>query len=58
MARTVMHEVSHAYGLQHNTSSCSTQIPGIMASACSDSIYIKNWTPTEDTTMGSNRNWY
>jgi len=58
MARTVMHEVSHTYGLQHNTSSCSTQIPGIMASACPGSIYIKNWTPSEDTTMGSNRNWY
>lgn len=57
MARSVMHEVSHAYGLDHNTSSCSTQIPGIMApSTCVH--YIKNWRPTDDTTMNLRRTWY
>lgn len=57
IAGTVMHEISHAYGLQHNTSSCSTQIPGIMApSTCSN--YIKNWTPSDDSLMETNRNWY
>lgn len=60
MARTVMHEVSHAYGLQHNTSSCSTQIPGIMAITCGEnsSLYIKNWEPSNDALVETNRGWY
>lgn len=63
MARTVMHEMSHAYGFSHNTSTCSTQIPGIMAigpgpGTCSSSIYIKNWVPSDDTTLESRRSWY
>jgi hypothetical protein len=57
IARSVMHEVSHAYGLQH-TNSCTGQIPGIMAVGCSDSLYIKNWTPTDDSLVETNRNWY
>lgn len=57
IARTVMHEVSHAYGLPH-VSTCSSQIPGIMASFCTDSIYIKNWVPADDTTMQARRGWY
>jgi hypothetical protein len=56
IARTVMHEVSHAYGLPH--ASCFNAIPGIMASTCNDSIYIKNWVPADDTTMESRRGWY
>jgi hypothetical protein len=62
MARTVMHELTHGYGFSH-TGTCSNQIPGIMAtsstgSSCSSSIYIKNWTPADDSTMESRRAWY
>lgn len=57
IARTVMHEVTHAYGMDHVTS-CLNQIPGIMASSCGDSLYIKNWVPDDDTTMESHRSWY
>lgn len=59
MSRTVMHETSHAYGLTHTSGlTCGSQIPGIMASSCSNSIYIKNWTPTDDQTVESRRLWY
>ncbi|MEM0364527.1 MAG: hypothetical protein QXE95_01955 [Candidatus Nitrosocaldus sp.] len=58
MARLVMHEVSHAYGLEHIVQSCSNQIPNIMAPGCPSNIYIKNWTPSHDATMQSRRNWY
>lgn len=59
MARSVMHENTHAYGFSH-TLSCTNQIPGIMAtdafnSSCNSSIYIKNWTPADDTTMEARR---
>lgn len=59
MARSVMHEVSHAYGLQH-ISSCTNVIPGIMAVTCgeSSSLYIKNWEPSNDSLMETNRGWY
>lgn len=59
MARSVMHEVSHAYGLQH-ISSCTNVIPGIMAITCGESsgLYIKNWEPSNDALMETNRNWY
>jgi hypothetical protein len=62
IARSVMHETTHAYGFNH-TLSCDNQIPGIMATnsnngSCSSSIYIKNWTPTDDNTMEARRSWY
>jgi hypothetical protein len=62
MARTVMHEMTHAYGFSH-TLSCTNQIPGVMATnasnqSCSDSIYIKNWVPNDDTTLEGRRSWY
>jgi hypothetical protein len=59
MARSVMHEVSHAYGLQH-ISSCTNVIPGIMASVCGESsgLYIKNWEPSNDSLIETNRSWY
>jgi hypothetical protein len=62
MARTVMHELSHSYGFSH-TLSCTNQIPGIMATdsshnPCGSSIYIKNWVPSDDSTLESRRSWY
>lgn len=57
IARTVMHEISHAYGFSH-VSSCTSLIPGIMASVCGGSDYVKNWVPADDTTLESRRSWY
>lgn len=58
IVRTVMHEISHAYGLYHNTSPCSGQIPNIMADHCPSTIYIKNWAPADDLMIESRRGWY
>lgn len=57
-ARSVMHEISHAYDIGHDESACNTLIPGIMSvgpgpSACSE--YIKNWIPDNDDTMETDR---
>jgi len=62
LARSVMHEISHAYGFDHVDATCSGQIPGIMATAsgggaCSNE-YIKNWVPADDVTLDSRRGWY
>lgn len=58
-ARSVMHEISHAYGLDETDTTCTSQVPNIMATdpnggACS-SQYIKNWNPTQDDHMNSHR---
>lgn len=61
--RTIMHELTHDYDIGHDTSSCTSQIPGIMAfggtgGAPCGSQYIKNWTPSQDTDMENRRTWY
>ncbi len=61
--RTIMHELSHDYGIAHITSSCSGQHPNIMAfgnggGPCTNPIYIKNWANGHDSLMQSNRGWY
>lgn len=56
--RTVMHELTHDYNIGHETASCTSQIPNIMAVGCSSSIYIKNWSPDQDTDMENRRTWY
>ncbi|MEX0862611.1 hypothetical protein [Nitrosopumilus sp.] len=61
--RTIMHEITHDYEIDHDGTTCSSQTPNVMAfgasggSPCS-SQYIKNWTPSQDTTMESRRGWY
>ncbi len=55
--RTVMHELTHAYGFSH-TSTCTNIIPGVMAVSCGNSLYVKNWIPADDTTMENRRSWY
>lgn len=59
ISKTVMHEISHAYNMNH-ISSCTNVTPGIMAVTCgvSSSLYIKNWEPSNDTLIETNRNWY
>lgn len=62
--RTIMHELTHDYEIDHEGASCTTQIPNIMAfggtngAPCSSSQYIKNWTPAQDDEMQDNRTWY
>lgn len=57
--RTIMHELTHTYDMDHETATCSTQIPNVMAVACGMSgQYLKNWTPTQDTNMENRRTWY
>jgi hypothetical protein len=59
--RTIMHEITHDYEIDEDTTTCANQIPNIMAfgggSPCTTQ-YIKNWTPSQDTTMQSRRTWY
>ncbi len=56
----VMHEITHDYDIDHTTGTCATQIPNVMAAGCGgiSGVLIKNWTPTHDSTMQSNRDWY
>ena len=70
--RTVMHELTHAYRMEHTdttlnnsgSGSCTSLIPGIMNTyddgseffLCSNNI--TNWIPDDDTTMEDNRLWY
>ena len=57
-----MHEMTHAFGIDHTNASCSSQIPGIMAvnaantQSCTEQI--TNWIPSNDDDMESNRLWY
>ena len=56
----VMHEITHDYNIAHSTGSCTSQIPNVMADGCSGfaGVLIRNWTPSQDSTMNSNRDWY
>ena len=61
--RTIMHEMTHDYEIDHDGTSCTSKIHNIMAfggtnGAPCTSQYIKNWTPSQDTTMQSRRTWY
>jgi len=55
--RTIMHELTHDYNMGHETATCTTQIPNVMASGCV-SQYVKNWNPSQDTNMENRRTWY
>lgn len=55
--RSIMHELTHDYDMDHETASCTSQIPNIMAVDCT-SQYVKNWTPSQDTNMENRRSWY
>ncbi|KAF6245126.1 M12 family metallo-peptidase [Nitrosopumilus sp. b2] len=55
--RTIMHELSHNYGMSHDTALCASLVPGIMGTSCG-SNYIMNWRPTHDTDMENRRTWY
>lgn len=56
-SRTIMHELSHSYGIDHDTSSCSSQVPSVMAISCG-SDYIMNWNPSHDIDVENRRTWY
>lgn len=56
-SRTIMHELSHNYGMSHDTGTCSTKVPNVMASTCG-SDYIMNWNPTNDIDLENRRTWY
>ncbi|MGI0013924.1 MAG: hypothetical protein ACREBU_10865 [Nitrososphaera sp.] len=60
VALVVMHEVSHAYGLEHDLCwpFCDDNIPGVMWVDAPPNILIKNWTPFDDNTMEQRRWWY
>jgi len=59
ITRTVMHEVTHAYGLGETNTTCISQVPNIMATASDGSAcptqYIKNWNPSQDDHMETHR---
>jgi hypothetical protein len=57
-----MHEMSHAFGIEHTEASCDSQIPGIMMTnstgtgSCAEQT--TNWIPSNDDNMEGNRLWY
>lgn len=55
--RSIMHEISHNYGMDHETFLCASLEPGIMGVSCG-SDYIMNWRPAHDTVMENHRDWY
>lgn len=61
-ARLAMHEISHNYGLDHvvdgGFGNPSQHFKSVMHSFVSDPMSIKNWSPTEDSTLENRRGWY